>query len=154
MSCPVQNRDACALSFVDRNIIRLIDGPVKLLEIIKMMIEGHFSKQNNKATVKFTVKDGVPQFTIKSRVFDASTLEELVSTRTLLSQIISKMTASQFDIITSCQTRVTNAGMRPQELDTWIIQCPYDGVMEEKYSSTPDLFGDDHDGDQFTSFQD
>lgn len=117
-STDFKNIEVCALAFIESNHIRLIDAPVKLLEILKMTIEGHFAKKGDKGAVKFTVKEGVPHFTIKGRVFDASTIVELISTRMLLSQMISKMSASGFEILTSCQARVTNAGMRPQELDT------------------------------------
>lgn len=124
--------NVCAISFIDSNIIRLIDTPVSLLEMIKDILHSQWRK-GEKDVIKFKVQDGVPQFTLKGRVFDGMSVSDIVATRALLAQIISKMCASGYEIITSCPTKVSNAGMRPQELDTWIIRCPEELTPEERY---------------------
>lgn len=126
----------CALAFIESNVMRLIDCPVALLELIKVTVEGHWRK-GEKSAVKFKVRDSVPELTLKGRVFDATTNNEIIATRTILAQLISKMGAAGYTIITSCQTKVSNAGMRPQELDTWIIRCPDDGNDAAKDGTVP-----------------
>ncbi|CCG85138.1 Putative uncharacterized protein [Taphrina deformans PYCC 5710] len=124
--------EVCALSFVEHNTVRLIDAPVELVELMKMILESHWLR-GEKGAVKFSVQNGVPQFIMKGRLFDGAANVDLLATRALLAQVISKIKIEGYNIITACPTRVTNAGMRPQELDTWIIGCPKSrGVTETR----------------------
>lgn len=113
----------CAMTFISNNAIRLVDAPVALVELVKITLEGHWNK-GVQGSVIYKITDGVPQFTMKGRLFDASGEAELIASRTILGQLISKLINAGFFVVTACQSKVTNAGMRPQELDTWLIKCP------------------------------
>lgn len=126
----------CVLTFAESNLIKLIDAPVALVELVKTTLDGHWKKGEKKA-VKYSIANGVPQFKLSGRVFDSMGKNELMAARMLLSQIISKLAAASYHIVTSCQTRRSDAGMGPQELDTWIIRCPNDEVQDSRNGAAP-----------------
>lgn len=126
----------CAMTFINSSTIRLVDAPVALLELVKITLEGHWNK-GVQGSVNYKVTEGVPQFTLKGRLFDASGESELIAARAILAQLISKLANAGFMIVTACQSKVSNAGMRPQELDTWLIQCPEDSEEDADKKEVP-----------------
>ena len=107
--------EICAITFVAFDTIRTTDASVEFVELLQQVFETKWP------AVKYSVKSGSPEFQLKGNLWHASGDTAIFARQMLLAQLLSKMAASGYRVLTSAQTRVTNAGMRPQELDTWII---------------------------------
>lgn len=113
----------CALTFIGMNIIELTDAPLHLVELLRTALNSHW-KQGERNAVTSKLQSGAPQFQLSGRPWDAVGPADLIATRILIAQLLSKLKGAGYTVLLSCPTKITNAGMRPEELDSWIIQCP------------------------------